>query len=71
MFEAFAPDLLRIAVRARRESEAIEAAIVGVLIREARDPNVKREALLERIEHGTHVRYEIPQRRRSVAILMP
>lgn len=71
VFNSFASSLLWIAVRPRRQSEPIERGLAAILIREARDPNVGRQHLLERVATRTHARSAQPRNRNSYANLGP
>lgn len=71
VFQSFASSLLWIAVRSRRQSEPIERSLAAILVREARDPNVSRQHLLERVAQRTHARSVHPKNRNSYANLGP
>jgi IS4 transposase len=57
VFAAVASDILLLVVQPPRKTATARVLLERVLLREAVDPNVRRQSLQERIENGTH-RYQ-------------
>lgn len=65
IFESLAPRLLWIVTRSRWQSAALERHCAALLMREARDPNAGRLALIECVERRKHARFIRERENRS------
>ena len=54
VFEAVAPDLLRIVCKAPSKVRDLEVDVVRTILHEAPDPNASRPGLLQAVENGLH-----------------